>query len=239
MKKRLVALMTATMLLAGCGGAAETDNAAESTQVASTQEVASTEAQSAESTVATEAKEETGSTEYVAGTYTETGYESPFVGYLFTTPEGCVLASEEEILAMAGIADEIAKEEVGDIFKEQIDIAMVYEMYAQMPSGANVNVGVQTLDPQGFTTEQVVESVIPQYSLMEDMKMSVRDERGYEEFIGQEFYKITIDTEYDGYSLVQEQYYTFIGDKYIIITFSGADGMDADVEALKNAFQAL
>ncbi len=170
--------------------------------------------------------------EYDSGIYTSDGYISSFLGYKFTAPEGCDLATIEERaeqseLSVAGLTTAQIEEE----FKGQ---ASVMDLLAVMPS--NVNVIVSISINTRISEDDVEAGVKEIVNGLRRQGISVSNDYELVEYLGRNCGKYIANTNINGTQAIQEGYvFTEEGYAWMII-FSYVEGLEADKEQLVNAF---
>lgn len=231
MKKKLALLMVmTTVLLAACGKTEPAVNQDEtgSSVVESSQETT----QSSEEVVEPEAKA------YVPGTYTDNKYESTYVGYTFTAPEGCTFMSPEELAAENGIdADTFAAGgEALETYYEQA--SNIIDFNASMESGASVYMNVAQMLTHDITLEEYTQVILGELTSMTDMTCTLLEEAKVVQFMGRECTEALVSIEMEGITLYQK-YFMFVEPTYTgTITVTYADGMEAEKDALIAGFAA-
>lgn len=258
MKKITIAFaLAAAMMLAACGGnggkdisapsqedvqkSAEDDIQKEDNDASRTE---SEDASQAEDNGASQTESEEVSRsdsgqmpEYSLGEFTDTGYQSSYMGYQFTTPEGCALAAEEELAEMAGMSAEILEEDLGKQFAEMAKNSVVFDLYAIYPD-TNTNINV-TLTPNTMNITDinlVADASIQQLEAMETMEVKVSEERSTVQVAGKDYLFFTADTSYEDIAIKQECYMTLYNDKIISMAISYQEGNEAQRDALLAAF---
>ncbi len=239
MKKNLVLVLTAVMLtMTACG---EKQDAQTTDVQVSTEAEAQVSNEATESTEAT--KEENiadgvigsllGINEYYPGVYTETGYESEFVGYRFTTPENVVLLTQEEREEAMGMSfDQMDNQ---DPMAKYAEMATIMDMCAQMETGTNVNMTLSMISGDDFTMDEFVTEIkksLPAQGLTAT--------EGYETvtFAGKEAAKFGGSMSMQGVMIYQE-YYLFLDSDFCgMTTFTWIEGNEAEKQALVDAFAA-
>lgn len=246
MKKLTIAfILAAAMTLAACGGNGGKDISAPSRQDVQKSEEDTSEKESEDNSEkendnASQAEtpedsqtESEQTPEYSLGEFTETGYQSSYVGYQFTTPEGCVIASEEELAEMAGMSAEVLEEDLGKQFAEAAKNSVVFDLYAIYPD-TNTNINI-TLTPNTVNITDinlVADASIQQLESMQAMEVKVSEERSTVQVAGKDFLFFTADTSYGDISIKQECYMTLYNDKIISMAISYQEGNEAQRDAL-------
>ncbi|MBQ9124023.1 MAG: hypothetical protein IJY10_11135 [Lachnospiraceae bacterium] len=231
MKKKLALLMVmTTVLLAACG---KTEPAVNQDETGSSVAESSQETtQSSEEVVEPEAKA------YVPGTYTDNKYESTYVGYTFTAPEGCTFMSPEELAAENGIdADTFAAGgEALETYYEQA--SNIIDFNASMESGASVYMNVAQMLTHDITLEEYTQVILGELTSMTDMTCTLLEEAKVVQFMGRECTEALVSIEMEGITLYQK-YFMFVEPTYTgTITVTYADGMEAEKDALIAGFAA-
>lgn len=231
MKRKLVLLLVLTTLtLAACGKSEPTVNTQESS---SESVVESTESQPESSEEpAPEVKA------YVPGIYTDNKYESTYVGYVFTAPEGCTFMTPEELALENGIDAETfaAGGEALETFYAQA--TNIIDFNASTETGANVYFNVAQMLTYDITLEEYTQVILEELTSVTEMTCNLVEEAQAVEFMGRECTKALVSIEMEGITLYQ-QYYMFIEPTYtgtVIVTY--AEGMEAEKDALIAGFAA-
>lgn len=226
MKKKIAMLMLAvTLVMTACGSDAKTG---------SSDPKGSVEQGNEDADDSKEAKE------YTVGKYTDTGYESEYMGFRFTTPEGCTLMTQEELLQLAGVTIDVLADDFNEQMMEHAKNAMIYELFAAYESTTtNINVILQPTDTSSITLDQVIDASVQQLEAMTAMDCTVSDERSTVTIAGQEYAKLSVDTVANGASLKQEVYIALLPDRMVNITLTYTEGNEAERDALLAAFTEL
>lgn len=242
MKKNLVLVLTAVMLtMTACG--AKDDAQTTDVQV-STEAEAQVSSEAKESTEASKEEEKEniadgvignllGINEYYPGVYTETGYESEFVGYRFTTPENVVLLTQEEREEAMGMTFDEMKND--DPMAKYAEMATIMDLCAQMETGTNVNLTLSMISGDDFTLDEFVTEIkkgLPAQGLTAT--------EGYETvtFAGKEAAKFGGSMSMQGVMIYQE-YYLFLDSDFCgMTTFTWIEGSEDEKQALVDAFAA-
>ena len=165
--------------------------------------------------------------EYEAGTYTIDGYASSFLGYKFTTPEDCMLDSEEDRL-------DLNKGNYPKSIKEKIDNGIiVLDMSASYAS--NTTLGVIAAFDEGFSKKDADKIVESENAVMDKYGFNWSDAEKIE-LLGKNCYKFTSKVEgyianaiMDAYMFIEDGYMWGIDIVYI-------EGREQEAEELLNAF---
>ncbi len=232
MKRKIAMLMlAATLLMTACGnndakqGNADPQNSVEQSEDASNEE--SSDAPEAEK-------------EYSVGVFTDTGYDSEYMGFRFTTPEGCTLMTQEQLLQLAGITMDVLSDDFNDAMVEQAKSAMIYELFAGYETTTtNVNIILQPMDTSSLKMDDVIEASVQQLESMTAMDCVVSDERSTVTIAGQEYSKLLVDTTANGVALKQEAYIALLPGKMVNMTITYSEGNEAERDALLSAFTEL
>lgn len=255
MKRKLAMLMLATALvMTACGnndaqkGNAEAtssveestaeESGTESSEAEESGEDETDEESQAESTEeSTEASEEEG---YVQGVFTETGYESEYMGYRFTTPEGCILMDQEQLLQLMGLSLDVLSDDYTEAMIEYAKQSVVYDLFAgYADTNTNINIVLQPVDTTGVSIDDVIEASVAQLESLTSMDVTVSDERSTVTIAGQEYTKLLVDNVANGVSMKQELYLALLPDKMVNITITYIEGNEAERDALLAAFSEL
>lgn len=175
---------------------------------------------------------------YMPGTFTDAGYASEYIGYRFTTPQGCTLMSLEEREHLMGIVTGTLGDDVEGLQNAYADQAVIYDMVASLPDGANVNVVCSRCSTDQMTSDQLVRDIKKQLAAQSAMKATVADVYEEVSFAGGSYVKMTAEVAAEGARMNQE-YYVCIKPGYVVnITFTYAPGSEADRDVLAGAFSA-
>lgn len=178
---------------------------------------------------------------YVFGTFTENGYESPYVGYRFTAPEGYVLYSQEEMAQIMGISMDMISDDYDALQRTYLESAIVYDMMAANAENPinNINVVVQQMDTSAYTLETIVDANIQELSALTSMECNVSEDYEMVTFAGTEFAKLTAEVTANGVTINQEYYIKLLpaGIVTITITYDPADTEACNT--MISAFEAL
>lgn len=177
---------------------------------------------------------------YVLGEYTEDGYISKYANYYFTTPEGCELATQEELLVEAGYSEADIAINYEDILEKYVQQEYIVDLYAFYPdTGSNLI----------YTAEGVAESVVSTEHAMDLLLDSMRQDSaeilevygGMEEveIAGTLYLKgvVKFKLGYQDMILCREFYETC--DKHVLdcIVVEYVEGNEAERDALLGAMQ--
>lgn len=232
MKKKLTLLLVMTTLALTACGAPKQDadtKQPESSVVESTEDTSST-------TEDTEVVPEVQA--YVQGTYTDNKFESAYVGYTFTAPEGCTFLSQDELALENGIAEDVIAQGADALAEAYAQLDNIIEFNASTESGANVYMQVTQMLTYGMTLEEYTQLIIAELSGMEDMVCTIVEETQVVDLAGKQCSKTLVSIEMEGFALYQ-QYYFFLEPTYTgTITVTYADGMEAERDALVAGFAA-
>lgn len=178
-----------------------------------------------------------GGAAYVPGTFTETGYETEFLGFRFTTPDGFILSDSEELSQLMGVVLETASEsgDVTELQKKYAELTTIYELMVTDSLGvANANI---VLEKTAVPLNSYIEIVKGQLAEMSAMTVSITSEEEVE-FAGATYTKLSADVESYGIAMYQDYYFRKVGGYVMLFTITWADGFEAEKEAIMNAFAA-
>lgn len=177
-----------------------------------------------------------GGKSYTPGTFTDTGYESEFLGFRFTTPDGFALATQEELSQMMGITFDALGDDVSDAQKKYAELTTLYELMAMDSLGVtNVNI---VLEKTNVSMNKYLAAFKAQVESLDAMKVSLQGDAQEVEFAGATYTKLSADVSASGITLYQEYYLRKVGDRMMTITVTWADGFETSKETLMNAFSA-
>lgn len=177
-----------------------------------------------------------GGKSYTPGTFTDTGYESEFLGFRFTTPDGFALATEEELSQMMGITFDALGDDVSDAQKKYAELNTVYELMAMDSLGVtNVNI---VLEKTNVSMSKYLAALKAQAESLDAMKVSLQGDAQEVEFAGATYTKMSANVSANGITMYQEYYLRKVGDRMMMMTVTWADGFETAKETLMNAFSA-
>jgi len=248
MKKRVLAVMLVafSVFMTACGSSENQDVEsvaeestiqeevvveAEESEEVSVEEVV--EEVSEEEVSAEEVQENKGS--YYPGVYTETGYESEYLGFRYTTPEGCTLASEEEMQQAFSEGQELLSEDFNEIQLAYADIVSINEMMVTDSTGiVNANI---TLEKTVVDIDTYVEAFKSQVANLSGMNVEIVNEEDAE-LAGAAYKKLTAEVEAEGFAMLQEYYLRKQDDRVIAIVVTWMEGLESQKENLLSGFAA-
>lgn len=258
MKKRVLALMIAVLsvCMTACGSTDVSDVDAvveESTvedevvegaeveepvdETATEEEISEevVEEEAVEEETEEEAVEETASAGYYPGVLTETGYESKFLGFRYTTPEGFAIATEEEMEEMTEAGQELLSEDYSDLQMAYADIVTINELMVSDEYGiVNFNI---TLEKTAVDLETYVTLFKEQIAGLTAMTIEIVSEEEAE-LAGSTYTKLTAQVESQGYVMWQEYYLRKQDERLVALVTTWLDGMDAEKETMMSGFAA-
>ncbi len=176
--------------------------------------------------------------EFTQGVITETGFESEYLNLKFDTPQGFIMATEEEMLEMSDLGAEYA-----ELDKKLIDYSKavnVYEMMAVDPAtSANVILMSEKLAFSNIKMKDYIGALKEQLSNIANMSYQI-DENTTEATIGgKEFTKLSAIADVSGIKLSQNYYIRIENSRAEVIITSFMEEA-ADKEAiLINGFTQL
>lgn len=177
-----------------------------------------------------------GGASYTPGVYTETGYESEFLGLRFNTPEGFALATEEELSQLMGMSIDNL-ENVSELQKKYAELATVYELMVTDADGI-VN-GQIILEKTNVSVDTYIEAFTSQLTTQaSDMNVEVLEGREEVEFAGATYTKLSANMESYGIVVTQDYYIRKIGNRMACICITWLEGFEDGRDALMNAFAA-
>lgn len=184
----------------------------------------------------TEAAEE--STGYYPGTFTETGYETEFLGLRFTTPEGYVLSTPEELAELMGTTMDALTEsgDVTAIQKKYAELNTIYELMATDSIGAvNVNIVLEkTILPLSLYLDVAKE----QFANMSGMTITINSEEEVE-FAGATYTKMAADVVMDDIPIKQDYYFRELDGYMMLMTVTWVEGYETELETMMSSFSAF
>ena len=199
-----------------------------------------TEADSEEETVVEDTteevvEEETAGGSYYPGVYTETGYESEYLGFRYTTPEGFTIASEEEMEEMSDAGEELLSEDFTEIQMAYADIVTINELMVTDEYGiVNFNI---TLEKTPVDLATYIELFKEQLSGLSAMTVEIVNEEEVE-LAGATYTKLTANVESQGVVMGQEYYLRQQDDRIIALITTWLEGMEAEKDTMMSGFAA-
>lgn len=173
---------------------------------------------------------------YTPGTFTDTGYESEFLGFRFTTPDGFALATEEELSQLMGMSLDAMGDDVTEVQKKYAELTTIYEMMVSNETGvANANV---VLEKTNVSLSKYIEAFKSQLDGLSAMTVNLKGDTEEVELAGETYTKMTADVETNGFTLYQEYYLRKVGDRMMVMTVTWADGVEDDKAAILDGFAA-
>lgn len=173
--------------------------------------------------------------EYAPGEFTDTGYDSEFLGFRYTTPEGFTLSTREELDSMMNVAMDAVGDDMNAIQKKYAELTVIYEMMVMNETGsANANI---TLEKTSASVDKYVESFKSQASELSGMNITIEGDAEEVEVAGATYTKLTGSVDASGVTVKQEYYFRQVGDRMMTMTVTNM-GDDAGVEALMGGFAA-
>lgn len=175
--------------------------------------------------------------EYVPGKYTDTGYESEFLGIRFKTPEGFKLSTREELDGMMNVTPDDAGDEGDELQEKYAERAVIFELYVTNENAtANMNI---SLEKASTSLEEYIENFKSQMVNVADMSVQLTGETEDVEVAGATYKKLafTGSIEALGLEMKQECYLREVGNRIMVMTVSNT-GDNAGVEALMEGIEA-
>lgn len=173
---------------------------------------------------------------YTPGTFTSNGYETEFLGFRFTTPDGFVLSDEEELSQMMGMALDLMGDDVTEVQKKYAELTTIYELVvADSLGAANANI---TLEKTSVSVDKYIELFKEQVTSMTAMSVSLNDTEEKVTLAGAEYTKLSASVASSGMVLNQEYYMRKVGDRMMCLTLTWVDGYEDEKEAILNGFAA-
>lgn len=173
---------------------------------------------------------------YEKGQYTDTGYESEFLGFRYTTPDGYTLASEEELVSMMGITLDAMGDDVTEAQKKYAELATVFEMMVSDPTGGcNMNM---TIDKQVMSVDKYVATLREQVKSISSMDIEINDAEEDVTIAGTTYRKLTASASMYGITMNQEYYVAKVGDRMVSMAVTYLDGMEDGKDTILNGFAA-
>ena len=178
------------------------------------------------------------STGYYPGTFTETGYETEFLGFRFTTPEGYSIATPEYYAELMGTTmDELTESgDITEIQKKYSELNTISELMASDSLGvASVNIGIEkTIVPLNLFLEIIKEQLVE----MSSMTVTLTGEEEVE-FAGATYTKLSADVVANDIPMYQEYYFRAVDGYMMCMTVTWLDGYETEKETLMSGFDAF
>ena len=177
-----------------------------------------------------------GGASYTPGVFTETGYESEFLGFRFTTPDGFALATEDELSEMMGVTLE-NMENASDLQKKYAELVNIYELMVTDETGT-VN-GQIILEKTGVSVDTYIDAFTSQLEeSMQGMDVTLQEGSEEVEIAGSTYTKLSADIESYGIVLTQDYYFRKVGGRMMCLCLTWMEGMEAERDAIMNGFAA-
>ena len=177
-----------------------------------------------------------GSKAYEKGTYTDDGYETAYLGFRYTTPEGFTLADEESLDSMMGVALDALGDDVTEAQKRYAEVATIYEMMVSDSTGAcNLNIN---LEKTGYSVDKYIEAFKEQVVNLTTMDVVLADSVEEVELAGSTYKKMDAVVQSMGVTVNQEYYFRKAGDRMMSMAVTWADGFEAEKEQMMSGFSA-
>ncbi len=172
---------------------------------------------------------------YAPGKFTDNGYESEFLGFRYTTPEGYTLSDEETLQSLMGLTLDAMGDDLSEIQKKYAEIAVVYEMMVASDTGtANANI---TLEKTNAKLSTYIDTFKTQASELSGMDVTLGDTQEEVTLAGATYTKLTGSVDMSGITINQEYYLRKVGDRMMALTVTWYDD-EAERDTLLNGFAA-
>ncbi len=173
---------------------------------------------------------------YTPGTFTDSGYETEFLGFRFTTPEGFTLAGEEELSQMMGMTLEMMGDDVTDVQKKYAELTTIYEMVvADSLGAANANI---TLEKTSVSLDKYIDLFKEQVTGMSTMTVNLSDTVEDATIAGAAYKKLSATVEANGMQMNQVYYMRKVGNRMMSMTITWVEGYEDQKDAILNGFAA-
>lgn len=177
-----------------------------------------------------------GGASYTPGVFTETGYDSEFLGFRFTTPDGFALATEEELSSLMGTTVE-NMENASDLQKKYAELVNIYELMVTNADGT-IN-GQIILEKTAVSVDTYIDVFSSQLEeQMSGMTVELDEATEEVEIAGATYTKLSADIESYGIVLTQDYYFRKVGDRMMCMCITWMEGMEAERDAIMNGFAA-
>ncbi len=173
--------------------------------------------------------------DYTPGKFTDTGYESEYLGFRFTTPEGFTLSSKEDLDSMMNLALDVLDEDMNEIQKKYAEITTIYEMMVANEMGTtNANI---VLEKTSVSLDKYIDKFKSQVAELSGMDIQIKGDTEEAEIAGAKYTKLSGELEMSGVTVSQDYYFRKVGDRIMCMTITAVDD-EAGKEALLNGFKA-
>lgn len=177
-----------------------------------------------------------GSKTYEKGHYTADGYESEFIGFRYTTPDGFELATEEQMNELMGLTYDMLGDDVTEAQKKYAELTTVYELMVSDVTGAcNLNM---VIDKNTAPIKEYVAAFREQASNLGSMDVAMSDVEEDVKIAGTTYRKLTADVSMWGFTMKQEYYIAKVGDRMISMSVTYLEGDEDSRDTLMSGFAA-
>lgn len=224
----LTALLGTALLTTACGGS----------DTAPAQAAAPTEATApAQVTEPGLADEAADAGIYTVGVIEGNHFVSPWLNLRFESPEGFIMATQEEMLELMAVGLELS--DIDPATANWLDMALVNEMMAMLPTGsAQVSLVTERLMLSGMTMEQYIEAAFAGVESLLGWGVEFHDDLRTIEFAGLEWYTYTATIDAFGMDWSYQYLARRFGDRMALITIYALAGQEAYMDALFAGFSA-
>ncbi len=172
---------------------------------------------------------------YTPGKFTDNGYESEFLGFRYTTPEGYMLSDEDTLKDLMGTTLDVIGDDMSEIQKKYAEIAVIYEMMVSSDTGtANANI---TLEKTNAKLSTYVDTFKTQASELSGMDVTLEDSEEEVTLAGATYTKLKGSVDMSGITVNQEYYLRKVGDRMMALTVTWYDD-DAERDKILDGFAA-
>lgn len=172
-------------------------------------------------------------TEYVKGTVTDTSFESESLNLRFTVPDNYIMATEEDIREMFGLATDYL--EMDDAQVDYVEETSVYEMVASSPTGLpNIIVMTDVLFLEGMGEDLFLEALKVQLQSVDSE--SVFSEKSSVEIAGKTYQKLTTRVNMMGVEQIQDYVVGKSNDRMLTIITTYSPETEAEAQDLLTCF---
>lgn len=255
MKKKLFALMLALVCVfaTACNGSVEdetkeavvestvedevVEEVVEEVTEETTEEVTEEVTEEATEEVTEEVVEETESVEvsYYPGVFTETGYESEYLGLRYTTPEGFTMATDEELAEYMEAGQELLSEDFNALQLKYAEMVTINELMVSDETGiVNFNI---TLEKTNADLAEYIELFKAQIAGLSGMTVEIVGEEEVE-IAGATYTKILADVETQGVVLSQEYCLRKQDDRVVALIITWYSEMEDLKDTMMSGFAA-
>ena len=174
---------------------------------------------------------------YVPGVYTETGYESEYLGFKYITPDGFFIVSQEEREEISEYSEDfLIENNYTQLQLKYEEMVTIEELMVSNELGVtNFNISLKKTfeDLEGYV--KLYKKALPGFSTA-TVEVIGEEET---ELAGDIYTKISGKMEYQGYLLWTDIYLRKQDDRIVTVTVAWIDGFEAEKETMMSGFAAF